>query len=178
MKNFLLNIVYISLVFIIKTRFNISLNFSFGLNLFLFLLGGALGFLLFYLNYFFYPFFAEKDDELSNKTKEYFETKNFLLGINFLMLNEEKMKFHVLKTALTIIALIISTYFVYISSGSLFGAGVGYGLLFHLVLSMLKDMENPEKLNRWFEQIKKPIETQYQRLFVYAVIGLTILISL
>lgn len=178
MKKLTLCLIYILAVFFIKTRFNISLNIEFATSLALFVLGGALGFFLFYLDYFLYPFFAEKEDELGVKTKEYFDKKNFVLGIKFLELNQDKMKFHVLKNAINLVILLIVTYFVYISSGSMFGAGVGYGLLFHFVYKLISDFKNPIILNQWFEQIKKPIDPQYQQWFVYVAIGLSILISL
>lgn len=178
MKIFILNLAYVLLVFLLKIRFNISFTVPFAVDLALFVLGGALGFFLFYLDYFLYPFFAEKEDELALKADEFYQKKDFATGIKFLILNEEKMRFHILKTAINLAILILVTYFVYISSGSFFGAGAGFGLLFHFVYQLLEDYKNPIKLNQWFEQIKKPIEFKYQQWFVYAVIGLTILISL
>lgn len=178
MKEFVACLAYTLLVFLLKMQFNISLNISFFINLILFVLGGALGFLLFYLDYFLYPFFAEKTDELAMKTDEFYQKKDFVTGIKFLKLNEEQMKFHVLKTAINLVILLVVTYFVYISSGSLFGAGVGFGLLFNFIFQLVSDMKNPVKLNQWFEQIKRPVDAQYQKWFVYVAIGLTILISL
>jgi hypothetical protein len=178
MKKFTLTLFFIFAVFLIKSRFNISFTFPFAINFALFILGGSIGFLLYYLNFFLYPFLAEKTDPLGQKTDEFYQKKDFILGIKFLELNQGQMTFQVLKSAITLIALLIVTWFVYISSGSLLGAGVGFGLLFHLVLELISDLNQPEKLNKWFSQIKRPIEYKYQQYFVYAMIGLTILISL
>jgi hypothetical protein len=178
MKKFTLALLYILAIFLIKSRFNISFTFPFAINFALFMLGGTIGFLLFYLNFFLYPFLSEKSDPLAQKADEYFQKKDFLLGIKFLELNQGQMVFQILKSAITLVALLIITWFVYISSGSLLGAGVGFGLLFHLCLELVSDLNKPENLNKWFSQIKRPIEYKYQQYFVYAIIGLTILISL
>jgi hypothetical protein len=178
MKKFTLALLYIFAVFLIKSRLNIILSFPFAINFVLFMLGGTIGYFLYFLNFFLYPFLSEKSDVLAQKTEEFYQKKDFLLGIKFLELNQNQMSFQILKSAITLIALLIVTYFVYVSSGSLLGAGVGYGLLFHLVFELFSDLKNPEKLNKWFEQIKRPIEYRYQQYFVFAAIGLTILISL
>lgn len=179
MKVFILNLIYVLLVFLLKIRFIISFNVPFAVSLVLFVLGGALGHILFYLNYFFYPFLSEKEDELATKTTtDFFQKKEYVLGISFLMLNEEKMKFNVLKTAINFLILLILTFFVSFSSGSFFGTGVCFGLIFHFSYKLINDFKNPVLLNQWFEQIKRPVEFKYQQIFVYVAIGLTILISL
>lgn len=170
--------IYTAAVFIIKSRFSFSLNIWLLINFILFLAGGILGYFIYYLNYFLYPFLAEKDDELAIKTQEYYQRKDFILGIKFVELNEEKMKFNVLKTALNFGILLVMTIFVSSSSGSFLGSGVCFGLLFHMNMKLLEDNRNPLLLNQWFEWVKKPVEPQYQRWFVMGAVGLSILISL
>ncbi len=169
---------YVAVVFIIKSRFSFSFNLSFFVNLVLFLAGGVIGYLLFYLDYFLYPYFAEKTDELAVKAEEYYQKKEFVMGLKFIQLNEEKMKFHVLKTALNLGILLLMTIFVSSSSGSFLGSGVCFGLLFHFNMKLLEDYRNPLLLSQWFEWVKKPVEYQYQRYFVMGAIALSIFISL
>ena len=108
---------------------------------------------------------AEKTDELAVKTEEYYQKKEFIAGIKFVEMNEDKMKFQVLKSALNMGILLILTVFVSSSSGSFLGSGVCFGLLFHFYMKLLKDNERPLALNQWFEWVKKPVEC-YQRWFV------------
>lgn len=182
-KTLIFCLIYIFIVYLLKTRPSFILDFGYiagyFLNLFLFLLGGALGYYLFYLDYFLYPYLADKTDELARKVEaDYFAKKDFLAGIKFLTLNGEKMNFHVLKTAINFAALIILTFFVSSSSGSYAGAGASFGLLFQFNYYLWQDYKNPAALNRWFAQIKKPVEPRYQRYFVVTAIILSLLISL
>lgn len=177
-KSVFLCLVYIIVVFFIKSRFSFSLNISFFISLVLFVAGGALGYLLYYANYFLYPYLSEKTDELALKTEEYYQKKEFVMGIKFVELNEEKMTFQILKSALNMGILLILTVFISSSSGSFFGSGVCFGLLFHFNMKLWEDFKRPLALNQWFEWVKKPVEEKYQRLFVIGAMGLSILISL
>lgn len=177
-KSIFLCIVYIFAIYFIKSRFFFSFNITFFIDLALFVAGGALGYLLYYTNYFLYPYLSEKTDELALKTEEYYQKKEFVMGIKFVELNEEKMKFQILKSALNLGILLILTIFISSSSGSFLGSGVCFGLLFHFNMKLLEDFKRPLALNQWFEWVKKPVEPQYQRLFVMGAVGLSILISL
>lgn len=177
-KSLLFCLAYIAAVFLLKSRFSFSFNIAFFIDFALFVAGGALGYLLYYANYFLYPYLAEKTDELALKTEEYYRRKEFVLGIKLVEMNEDKMKFHVLKSALNMGILLVMTVFVSSSSGSFFGSGVCFGLLFHFCMELFKDSKNPVLLNQWFEWVKKPVEYRYQQYFVMAAIGLSILISL
>ena len=174
---------YVLVVFFFKTRptFVLSFSFAFGLlyNLASFLLGGAIGYFLFYLDYLLYPYLADKTDELGQKAEcDYFSKKDFLTGVNFIMLNQDKMAFHTIKTAVNFVILIVLTFFVSSSSGSYLGSGAAYGLLFQFNYHMWGDYKNPAALNVWFSQIQKAIDPRYQRYFVFAVVILSVLISL
>ncbi len=168
----LLNLIYVSAVYLLKFGFNFFIYSP------LFLAGGALGYFLFYLNYFLYPFLAEKTDELAIKSEEFFQKKDFILGIKFLALNEEKMKFQVLKTSLNFLILIILTFFVSSSSGSFLGTGVCYGLIFHFNSKIYHDFQKPALLNQWFEVIKTPVDLRYQKYFVFGALFLSLIVSL
>lgn len=177
-KSIFLCLAYVAIVFLLKSNFYFSLNIALFINFALFLAGGAIGYLLFYLNYFLYPYFAEKTDELSLKAEEYYQKKEFVMGLKFIELNEEKMKFHVLKTALNFGILLLMTIFVSSSSGSFLGSGVCFGLLFHFNIKLLEDYKNPLLLSQWFEWVKKPVEYRYQRYFVLVGVALSAFISL
>lgn len=148
-----------------------------GKNLFLWILGGILGWNLPNLDYFVYVYFTNPEGELSLKAKYLIGQRKISQAIFLLKSRELHLAFRGVLFRLVWIGLALFTL---TSTASFLGKGLLMGLGLNLLLQEWREEKvNPQVLNsRLFWQIKRKVSLQEQKFYLWGMTGVFIILSL
>jgi len=132
-------------------------------------LGGTFLLDLDHLIYWFFTHPEKQDSQMARMLWQKKDFKGLVLLLERYHDTHTRLIFH---SALFQVIFLIFTFYIFTSSGSLFGSGLVAGMNLHLLKDEWEDyFKKPDHLNNWiFWQIKKEISLQEQKIFLILVL--------
>lgn len=155
----------------------LSGRWVFGVGVLWWWLGGVLGFMFVFFDWFVQLMVMEPGKVFDVKLKKILKRENIKAGLVAVLEEREKKSRLVMKSALFLLVWLVMGFFTLSSIASAFGRGFMLGLGTHLMFDLVWDyFKTPEKLDNWFWMIKRRLDWEEKRWFVGIVVVLYLLI--
>ncbi len=119
-----------------------------------------------YLDHFIYAFFLNPTMEASQQAARLANSKKYAKALNTLLASHSQQDRLIFHSALFQIIFLIFSFFVVTSTRSLFGRGIVFGVLTHLLVDMSGDLVKSSSINGWFQTVPFAIEQKHQKWYV------------
>lgn len=135
--------------------------------------GGVIGMALLSLDRLLHVYFIRSQEQLSQQVRELFRKRDFRSAVETLAVRRSEqanLAFHNGVFALVYIPVL---FFAVSSSSGLFGKGVAFGVMLHLLYESWRDqLTRPEHLNKWlFWMVSRDVTQEEQKLFLWILTG-------
>jgi len=155
----------------------LSGRWVFGVGVLWWWLGGVLGFVFVFFDWFVQLMVMEPNRVFDVKLSKVFKKDNIRSGLATALAEREKKTRLVMKSALFLLVWLVMGFFTLSSVANPFGRGFMLGLGTHLVFDLVWDFfKDTIKLNNWFFLIKRTLDKEEKRWFVVIVVVLYLLI--
>lgn len=149
-----------------------------GWSLFGWWTGGLIGFWLLDLDYLLDVFFLHGDEPTSQEVKTALRTRNWHQGWRLLLKTASDRKRLVLHSIIFEAIVAVLSIYVVTSSGGLFAKGLVLAFWWRMLFEQVKEFMKTGKMESWFWQIKEPVPSNLQAVFLTAGIIVWVVLSL
>lgn len=154
-------------------------KFVFSISLLWWLLGSVLGFMFVFCDRIIYSIVSNPERTLSVKLKELLVQNKIIEGAKLLLAEKYEQKELVMRNFLFLVVWIVLAFFTVTSVTNSFGRGLVLGIGIHLIFDLIWDFAfDKERMDQWFWQIKRTLEPEEKKLFVFIVSVLFVLVAI
>lgn len=168
-KEIFTHFIYFSALFVF---ISVLRNF-FSLPYIYFWIGGIIGTLLPDLDHFIYIYYLRPHELTSQRVQNMVNRGQLKLSLSLLALTRSERKHLIFHTFTFQTALIIFSFLVITSSGSLLGRGLVVAFMLHLLVDQFIDLISLGNINNWFTQLN--IYLSYEKTSFYLLFQIVIL---
>jgi len=118
--------------------------------------GGLIGVMLLYVDYYFYAYHLHPQESASVEARKLVNQKKYLDAVYVVITKRAQNTKLIFHNASFQVFFLVFVFFVVTSSASLLGRGIVFGMVIHLLVDMLNDKSSQGNLDSWF--ISFPIE--------------------
>ncbi len=167
-----LNITLIYLAVVSVVRFKLDLN------LLPFWLGGLIGSVILYSDYFFQVFLVQPELEMSKEAKRRYKTGDYKEVFRYVFDHATEIKSLTFHTILFQVIFTVFAFFIMTSTSSFLGQGIVVGALLSLLTKQYLEIKLNGRLNDdWFSRINVNLPPQSQKIYLLVMAGILVLLT-